>query len=79
MAAITDYTIGDEIAYTIPDATPEHRSRLWHGRIEYVWQATRCLKVTVLDEGYEGLPELVHFEQVVSKEQERTNEHDGNL
>jgi hypothetical protein len=70
MATITDYTIGDEIAYTLPDATPERRERLWHGRIEYIWVDTKCLKVTILDTGYEGLPELVRLEQVVSREAE---------
>lgn len=65
MAAITNYTIGDEITYTIPDASPERRERLWHGKITYIWTSTRCLKVELLDAGYEGLPELVRLEQVV--------------
>lgn len=70
MPAITDYTIGDEITYTIPDSTPERRERLWHGKITYIWQATQCLKVELLDAGYEGLPELVRLEQVITQEPE---------
>ncbi len=75
MATITDFTIGQEISYTLPDAAPGRRDRLWHGKITYIWQTTRCLKVTVLDAGYENLPEIVRFEQVVARENERKNEH----
>lgn len=63
---ITDYRVGQEIEYFRADVM--RRDKVWHGRIEYVWVNTGWLKVCLLDEGYEGLPEMVHIEQVLTPE-----------
>ncbi len=72
----SDIQPGDTISYKLQAAAaPRDPERLWHGRVEYVWQSTQCLKVRLLDEGYEDLPEIVRFDQIVSSETERENNH----
>lgn len=59
------------IGYRLPlSARPTRPDKLWHGRIEDVSRSgankmVGFCHVTVLDEGYEELPEMVGFDQIV--------------
>ena len=56
---------GVEIVYRLrPSDRPKNPQRLWHGRVKDVY--TRACKVCLTEPGYEGLDELIFFEQIVS-------------
>ena len=59
------------IGYRLPmSARPTRPERLWHGRIEDVSRSRSSplvgfCYIIVLDEGYEEMPEMVFFDQIV--------------
>jgi hypothetical protein len=60
---------GVDIAYRLrPSDCPKNPQRLWHGRVKDVYN--RACKVCLTESGYEGLDEIVFFEQIVSIEGE---------
>jgi hypothetical protein len=73
-ANYTELRPGLVIGYRLPpSARPIRPERLWHGRIEDVsrsWSSPLVgfCYVTVLDEGYDEMPELVFFDQIVGIE-----------
>ena len=66
--------VGRVILYRLPrSARPTRPEQLWHGRIENVSRSSvnksiGFCHVKVLDEGYEELPEMVFFDQIVGVE-----------
>ena len=58
--------VGNVIVYKLlPKDSPTNPHRLWRGRVEKVYSATDCVEVTVLEQGYEGLTEIVMSSQIV--------------
>ena len=60
---------GVVIAYRLrPSDRPTNPQRLWHGIIKDVY--TRACWVCLTEPGYEGLDEMIFFEQIVGIEGE---------
>jgi len=58
--------VGHVVVYRLlPKDAPVHPERLWRGRVEKVYSGADCIEVTVLEEGYEGLTEIVMSSQLV--------------
>jgi hypothetical protein len=56
---------GVEIAYRLrPSDLPRNPQRLWHARVEEVYNG--ACRVRLTESEYEGLDEMVFFEQIVS-------------
>jgi len=56
---------GVEIAYSLrPSDRPKNPQRLWHGRVEEVYNG--ACRVCLTEPEYEGLDEMIFFEQIVS-------------
>ena len=59
--------VGDVIFYKLlPKDSPTNPERLWRGRVAKVYSVTDCVEVTVLEQGYEGLTEIVISSQIVT-------------
>jgi len=58
--------VGDVIFYKLlPKDSPINPERLWRGRVAKVFSVTDCIEVAVLEQGYEGLTEIVMSSQIV--------------
>ena len=58
--------VGDVIFYKLlPKDSPTNPERLWRGRVAKVYDVTDCIEVAVLEQGYEGLTEIVMSSQIV--------------
>ena len=56
---------GVDIAYHLRSSDrPKNPERLWHGRVEDVYNG--ACRVCLTEPEYEGLDEMVFFEQIVS-------------
>ena len=56
---------GVDIAYRLrPSDRPKNPQRLWHGRVEEMYNG--ACRVRLTEPEYEGLDEMVFFEQIVS-------------
>jgi hypothetical protein len=57
--------VGDLVTYLLaPDLLPSNPLREWHGRVEQV--NIEDVRVSLLDEGYVGLTELVNRQEIVA-------------
>ena len=57
--------VGDFITYLLaPDLLPSNPLREWHGRVEQV--KVEDVLVSLLDEGYAGLTEVVNRHEIIS-------------
>lgn len=50
------------------DQFPTHPKKEWYGKIKKVYTAVDALEVEILNGGYEGFEERVHFKQIVRVE-----------
>jgi hypothetical protein len=58
---------GVGIAYRLrPSDLPTNPQRLWHGRVKDVYNEACLVRLT--EPGYEGLDEIILFEQIVGTE-----------
>lgn len=65
---------GDIVKYRLqPSKSPTHPLREWHGRVERV-DHRGWVEVTVLDEGYVGLSEIVKSGEIVAVAKSATNQ-----
>lgn len=65
---------GDIVKYRLhPSMCPTNPLREWHGRVERVDQQG-WVEVTVLDEGYAGLSEIVKSGEIVTIAKSATNQ-----
>ncbi len=63
--------VGDVIFYKLlPKDSPTNPERLWRGRVAKVFSVTDCVEVAVLEQGYEGLTEIVMLSQIVTMQKE---------
>ena len=64
---------GGDIAYRLrPSDRPKNPQRLWHGKVEEVYNG--ACRVRLTEPEYEGLDEMVFFEQIVRIEGGLQNE-----
>lgn len=60
-------SVGEIIFYKLkPSDLPRNQERIWKGLVEGVY--TDFVRISSLDEGYEGMCEAVWFSQVVKVE-----------
>ena len=69
--------VGSRIRYVLlPRDLPTDRDREWHGEVTDVYLNVRnglpCVKVRLLDQGYERFHELVMLEQITAIEEEKS-------
>jgi hypothetical protein len=63
--------VGNVIVYKLlPKDCPTNPDRLWRGRVAKVYSVTDCIEVAVLEQGYEGLTEIVMSSQIVMMPEE---------
>ena len=63
--------VGNVIAYKLLlKDCPTNPDRLWRGRVTKVYSLTDCVEVAVLEQGYEGLTEIVMSSQIVMMPEE---------
>ncbi len=56
--------VGDTITYNLRlSEAPVNPNKMWHGLVVKAWET--CCRVQLLDEGYQGLQELVIGYQIV--------------
>jgi len=59
--------IGSTVSYKLLSSQrPTNPNRLWHGKVIKFMSSSNTIVVALLDVGYEGLLELVKFEQIVT-------------
>jgi hypothetical protein len=58
--------VGNVVVYKLlPKDFPTDPDRLWRGRVAKAFSGTDCIEVTVLEQGYEGLTEIIQLSQIV--------------
>jgi hypothetical protein len=63
--------VGNVVVYKLlPKDSPTNPERLWRGRVAKVFSGTDCVEVAVLEQGYEGLTEIVMLSQIVTMQEE---------
>lgn len=63
--AFQKIVVGDFVTYLLaPDLLPSNPLREWHGRVELV--NVEEVRVSLLDEGYVGLTELVNRQEIIA-------------
>lgn len=69
--------IGTIILYKLlPKDLPVHPDRLWKGWVTWVSPSSQCAQVVSLDQGCEGLTEIVLFSQIVQICSQDTQENE---
>lgn len=69
--------VGDIIFYKLlPRDRPTDPERLWRGRVAKVFDVTGCVEVTLLEQGYEGLTEIVMSSQIVQVDSKGVKERE---
>lgn len=57
--------VGNVVVYKLlPKDSPTNPERLWKGRVAKAHSGTDCIEVSVLEQGYEGLIEIIMLSQI---------------
>lgn len=71
------FEVGTIILYKLlPKDLPVHPERLWKGRVMWVSSSSQCAQVVSLDQGCEGLTEIVLFSQIAQICSQDTQENE---